>query len=199
MASAREHEPPRGDQDLLRRYRLTTRQYQRMGELGILPPDARVELIEGEVIDMAPIGSRHAGVVRHMASAFERALGGAAVVSAQSPAVLGSRSQPEPDSALLRPRADFYKSRHPEPADVLLLVEVSDASLRYDRLVKAPLDARNGIGELWIVDVERDRVFVYSEPTLAGYRVAQELERPGSLAPRALAHCAIDFGSVLAR
>lgn len=170
-----------------------------MGEVGILPPGVRVELIEGEVIDMAPIGSRHAGVVRHIASAFEHVLAGTALVSAQSPAVLGDSSQPEPDIALLRPRADFYKSRHPEAADVLLLVEVSDASLRYDRQIKAPLYARHGIGELWIIDVERDRVFLYSEPTAAGYRAAQELKRPGSMAPRALPHCAIDLGAVLAR
>lgn len=199
MASSREYETSRGTQSLLRRHRLTAEQYRLMGECGILPPDAKVELIEGEVIDMAPTGSRHAGVVRHIASVFERAAAGAALVSIQSPIALGMTSQPEPDIALLRPRSDFYKSRHPEPADVLLLVEVADTSLRYDRRIKTPLYARHGVSEVWVVDLERDRVCVYRQPTASGYRITEDFKRRDSVAPQALAQCAIDLDAVLAR
>lgn len=199
MASSREHATPRATHSLLRRHRLTAEQYLRMGELGILPPDARVELIEGEVIDMAPTGSRHAGIVRHIAHLFERAVGDAAIVSSQNPIALGSSSQPEPDIALLRPRSDFYKSRHPVAADTLLVVEVADTSLQYDRRIKVPLYARHGITEVWIVEIERDRVRAYREPTTTGYRIAQELSRRATVAPQALQQCAIDLDAVLAR
>ncbi|HEY5565706.1 MAG TPA: Uma2 family endonuclease [Gammaproteobacteria bacterium] len=182
--------------DLLRRHRLTATEYRRMGEVGILRADARVELIEGEIIDMTPTGSRHAGVVRHIARLFERAIGDSAVVSIQSPVSLSDRSEPEPDIALLSPRTDFYKSAHPRPADVLLIVEVADASLRYDRQVKVPLYARHGVTEVWIVDLERNVLTQYRDPEGERYRTATSLAELAAVELAALPGVRLDLRGV---
>jgi len=182
--------------DLLRRHRLTATEYRRMGEVGILRADARVELIEGEIIDMTPTGSRHAGVVRHIARLFERAIGDSAVVSIQSPVSLSDRSEPEPDIALLSPRADFYKSAHPRPSDVLLIVEVADASLRYDRQVKVPLYARHGVTEVWIVDLERNVLTQYRDPEGERYRTATSLAELAAVELAALPGVRLDLRGV---
>lgn len=113
-----------------------------MAQAGILAEDDRVELIDGDLIDMRPIGSRHAGAVSRLTSLFGAGVGAEAIVSVQNPVQLDRYSQPQPDLALLRPRADFYAESHPQPADVLLIVEVAEASLDYDRDVKVPLYAR---------------------------------------------------------
>jgi Uma2 family endonuclease len=152
-----------------RRHRLTVDEYYRMAEVGLLPPDARVELIAGEIIDMAPIGSRHAAAVDHLAERFIRAVDGSALVRIQGPVRLGSRSEPEPDLALLRPRADRYAGSHPTAADVLLIVEVSDTTLHFDRDVKAKLYARHGVPELWIVDLIHDQLHLFRDPRQEEY------------------------------
>jgi Uma2 family endonuclease len=152
-----------------RPHRLTVDEYYRMAEVGLLPPDARVELIEGEIIDMAPIGSRHAAAVDFLAERFFRAVGGSAHVRVQGPVRLGPHSEPQPDLALLRPRAHRYADSHPTAADVLLLVEVSDATLRYDRETKASLYARHGVPELWIVDLAHRQLHVYRDPRRGEY------------------------------
>ena len=145
-----------------RRHWLTVDEYHRMDETGILAPDARVELIDGEIIDMAPIGSRHAGIVSRLSKLFERSVGEHVLVWAQNPVRLGDHSEPEPDIALLKPREDFYTRSHPAAGDVLLLVEVSDSTLAYDRNIKAPLYARHSIVETWLVDVDAKRLVTYS-------------------------------------
>jgi Uma2 family endonuclease len=142
------------------RRRFSVADYHRMGETGILPPDARVELIEGEVLEMAPIGPPHAGIVNRLTRMLVRGAGDAALVSAGNPVVLDHWSEPQPDLALLRPGADSL-SRLPRTDDVLLLVEVSDSTLRFDRAVKLPLYARRGVCEVWIVDVRERRVEVH--------------------------------------
>jgi hypothetical protein len=161
--------------DLIRRHRYTVQEYLRLGEAGILRADDRVELIEGEIVDMAPIGSRHAGKVERLRRLLERALGDAVLVFTQNPIVLGPRSAPQPDLALLQPRADFYEAAHPGPADVILLVEVADTTQRYDRQVKLPLYARHGIPEAWLVDLEENAMEVFREPSADGYRHAERL------------------------
>jgi len=135
-----------------------------MGETGVLAPDARVELLEGEIIDMAPIGPPHASRVKRIIRLFSDAIGHAAIVSAQDPIVLGDRSAPQPDIALLRPRDDFYASAHPGPADILLLVEVADSSLAYDRDEKLPVYARFRIPEVWIIDVKGGHLDIHRDP-----------------------------------
>jgi Uma2 family endonuclease len=129
-----------------------------MGEVGILDPDARVELIDGEIIDMAPPGNPHAGTVDQLALILGPAVAGRVHVRVQNPLQLDDHSEPQPDISLLKPRADFYKSRRPRPSDALLVVEVADTSLRFDRNRKVPLYARHEIREVWLVDLEAKRL-----------------------------------------
>jgi Uma2 family endonuclease len=138
--------------DSLRRHRLTVADYHQMAEAGILGPDDRVELIAGEVLDMSPIGSLHAAVVAAVAEYFSRVAAGKLTVWSQNPIRLDDLSEPQPDIALVRPRADFYATAHPTSADVFLVVEVAETSLAYDLGVKVPLYARHGIPEVWVID-----------------------------------------------
>ena len=187
-------EPP----ELLNRHRLTVDEYHRMAEAGVLAPDARVELIEGEIIDMAPIGTRHGSAVLRLNQLLNVVCQGQAIVSVQAPLRLSNRSEPEPDLMLLRPRADFYAAAHPGPADVLLLIEVSDSTARYDREIKLPLYARHWVAEVWIVDLDAGVLRCFSRPQGDAYADSSETGTPGSLRPLALPAVAIDMGGVLA-
>src|SRR5512147_87129 len=137
-----------------RRHRLTIADYHRMGEAGVFAHDARVELIEGEVIDMPPIGSRHARAVNYLNMHLVEAVRRSAVVAVQNPVTLDEHTEVQPYVAVLRIRADLYGISHPRPGDVLLVIEVADTSVRYDLDVKWPLYARAGIPEVWVVDLE---------------------------------------------
>jgi Uma2 family endonuclease len=159
------------------RHRFTVTDYHRMGEAGIFAEDDRVELIDGEVVQMTPIGSRHAGCVKRLNRLLGAAVGDRAVVAVQDPIALHPDSEPQPDLALLRPRADFYGGGHPGPADVWLVVEVADRSLAFDRGVKVPLYARAGVPELWIVDLAGDGVETYRRPAGGRYAEVQRLGR----------------------
>ena len=139
-------------------------EYYRMVQAGMLAPDARVELFEGKVIDRAPIGSRHAGTVNKLSRLFSRVIGEQAVLSLQSPVRLSDRSEPQPDISLLKPRADYYGKSHPTPADVLLLIEVSDTTLQFDRGQKLALYAKHSIPEVWVVDLENNQLHCMREP-----------------------------------
>ena len=139
--------------------------FHRMGETGFLDPKARLELIEGELFEMAPIGSFHAGIVRILAEKLRIGAANAALVDSQNPIVLDDHSEPQPDLVLLRPRADYYLNEHPRAQDVLLLIEVSDSTAQFDRKTKVPLYARHGIPEVWLVMGPRRRhVEVYRDP-----------------------------------
>ncbi len=177
----------------LRRPRLTVDEFHRMGESGVLAPESRVELIEGEVIDMAPMGSRHAAAVRMLNQRLVRACGNRAIVSCQLPLRLSAASEPEPDLMLLVPRADFYAEHHPVAADVLLLIEVADTSLAYDRDVKLPLYARHGVAEVWLVDLENHRVQFFSRPVGEGYRDISVSEIPRAASAAALPGVPLDL------
>ncbi len=150
-----------------------------MAEVGILDEEARVELIDGEIIDMPPPGSLHAATVHRLNEILTRA-GNRASVLVQNPVVLGKHSEPQPDLALLRRREDFYSERHPQADDVLLLVEVAASSLRFDRDRKTPLYAAHGVVEVWLVDLGARRLVRYRGPQRGSYsRVDQPaLERP---------------------
>ncbi len=141
-----------------RRHRITVDEYHRMAEVGLLAPDARVELIDGEIIDMAPIGSEHASVVDQLTRLLVRAVGDDAILRVQGSVRLGRRSEPGPDLVLLRPRPDFYRNQFATGNDTLLVIEVSDTTLRYEREIKIPLYARHGVPEAWIVDLRNDRL-----------------------------------------
>jgi Uma2 family endonuclease len=163
----------------LRRHRLSVDDYYRMAEVGVLAPDARVELIEGEIIDMPPMGSRHAGTVTRLYRRLSNAVGNAALVVSQSPLRLGHYDEPQPDLMLLRPRADEYTRSHPTPSEVLLVIEVSDTTFRYDRDVKMPLYAHHGLREYWLVDAARSELHCFSEPRVDGYERALSSDKPG--------------------
>jgi Uma2 family endonuclease len=143
------------------RHRFSVDEYHRMAESGILAPTQRVELIEGEIVDMTPIGRRHVACVARLSHVFIRGVGDRAVVLVQSPLRLVDHSEPEPDLVVLRPRADFYAGKDAGPQDVLLVIEVADISEHYDRHVKVPLDARHGIPEVWLVDLTAGSLTIY--------------------------------------
>ena len=181
---------------LLQRHRVTVGEYYRMGEAGILAPDARVELIEGEVIDMAPMKSAHAWMVNLLAARLHEAARGRALVTCQTPLRLDGHSEPEPDLMLVRQRAAGYAAQHPSPADVLLLIEVADTSLDYDRLVKMPLYARHGVAEAWIVDLQNRQVRFFRRPAGDGYADITAIETPGATAVAALPGVVVDLAGL---
>jgi Uma2 family endonuclease len=151
-------------------HRFTVDEYYRMVEVGILDPHSRVELIEGVITDMPPIGPEHAGGLNRGGYAF-REFHEVATVTSQVPLRIDDRNEPIPDFMLLRRRDDFYRSAHPTPTDVLLVVEVSDTSLRTDRGIKASMYARAGIEEYWVVDLANRRLHRYRDPSESGYRL----------------------------
>jgi Uma2 family endonuclease len=161
----------------VRRRRFTLDEYHRVGEVGILHEDDRVELIEGEIIEMTPIDSRHAATVARIQHFFSTRLGDRATVWGQNPLLMPRfESEPQPDVILLAPRADFYAGALPEPPDVRLLVEIADSSLPYDRRRKFPLYARAGVGEAWLVDLDGRRLEIHRWPAAGGY---QDIRSPG--------------------
>ena len=147
-----------------------------MVEAGVFPEDLRLELVEGDLVEMSPIGPKHAAIVRRLTTRFAPlATRGEALLSVQNPLVVGS-SELYPDLALLRPDLESYASRHPQGQDALLVVEVADTSLRYDLQVKPPLYAQAGVPEVWVVDLVREKVHVFRKPQGEGYGEAQALE-----------------------
>ena len=155
--------------------------YYRMADAGVFPIDARVELIEGEVIEISPPGSRHAGCVMRLNSLLHRQTDLSGVVSVHNPVRLNDFSEPQPDIALLKPRDDFYASAHPTPADVLLIIEVADTTVEYDRRVKLPLYARAGIPEAWLMILPKEIVEVHSQPVNGKFQKVQPLKRGKTL------------------
>ena len=182
--------------DILHRHHLSVEDYHRMGETGIIGSGTRVELIKGEIIDMTPIGTSHAAAVNRLTRLLDRTVRDAAIISVQNPVVLGSRSEPQPDIALLKPRADFYESAHPCAVDILLIIEVSDTSLRYDREIKVPLYAMHDIPEVWLLNVTDKQLIVFREPAENGY---QDETHPGiadPLIPQRLPEIKLDLGGL---
>lgn len=155
--------------DTARIHRLTVAAYRRMGEVGILGPELRTELIEGEIVELTPIGPTHGGTVNFLNKRLNEQAGSGIIVSVQNPLELNEHSEPQPDLMLLRPRADYYRTAHPKPGDVALVIEVADTTLRYDREVKLPLYARAGIPEAWLVDLGARRLTAYRQPAPAGF------------------------------
>jgi Uma2 family endonuclease len=155
--------------------------YYRMAEVGLLSEGSRVELIEGEIIEMSPIGSTHAGTVNRSSAFFHRTLGDTVIVSVQHPVRLNDFSEPQPDFALLKPRKDFYSKSHPTPEDILVVIEVCDSSLAYDRNIKLPLYARAGIPEAWLMVLRKDLIEVHSQPKNGKYQKVQRLKRGKTL------------------
>ena len=179
------------------RHRFTVDDYHRMGESGVFGPEDRVELLDGEVIEMSPIGSRHAGTVNRLTELFLLRLTGKINVSPQNSMALSNRSEPEPDLVLLRRRPDFYADALPTPGDVLLLVEVADTSVGFDRGFKMPLYAAAGINEAWLVDLPAGIVEVYREPSASGYASIRQARAGESLSLLAFGDVSFDLAEIL--
>lgn len=180
------------------RRRFTVDEYYALVPAGVLSERDRVELIEGEIIEMTPMGSPHASAVMRLNQHFSSRLQGQAIVLVQTPVRLGDFSEPEPDLALLRPRTDIYRDAHPGPVDVLLLIEVARSSLSYDRLVKLPLYARSGIAEVWIVDLAAQAVEVYRNPdSEVGYAESFVVGIGDSVAPLAFSDQPVEVASIV--
>ncbi|MFZ1494443.1 MAG: Uma2 family endonuclease [Candidatus Competibacter denitrificans] len=169
------------------RHRLSADDFLQMARSGILHEDDRIELIDGDLIDMAPIGSEHASLTDWFTRYLVLAIGQHAIVRIQSSLSLDKHSQPQPDVQVLRAREDYYRKAHPSAEDVLLLIEVSDTTARFDRTVKIPLYARHGVAEVWLVDVAQRSVEVYRDPQPATSTYRQMTAyRRGLLIPQQL-------------
>ena len=184
------------DLQLLRR-KFTVEQYHRMVSSGILTEDDRVELIKGEIIEMSPVGRRHAAHVKRLNKLFSRQLGDRALVGIQDPVELDDTSEPQPDVSLLQPRPDFYEARHPQSQDIFLLVEVSDTTAEYDREVKIPLYAEDKIVEVWLVDINEQCLEVYRQPSADGYQDVQKFYRSQTLSIQAFSDIEITVDEIL--
>jgi Uma2 family endonuclease len=184
--------------EVLTRHRFTVTEYHRMGEVGILPEDSRIELIAGDIVVREPIGSYHAGTVNRLNRFWTSILGERAVVQVQNPIELAEEdTEVQPDVTLLRPRADFYTRGHPVAADVLLLIEVADTSPARDRRVKIPLYARAGIREVWLVDLAGDQIDVNRDPAAGMYTRVRALRRGESVVPEAFPDLTIAIADLL--
>jgi Uma2 family endonuclease len=139
-------------------------EWKKLGEANIFPPESHLELIDGEILEMAPIGFNHAGHVTRLMNVFGPLLADKAIMTAQNPLQLGDLSEPEPDFMLLRPEKVFYTQRHPTAEDVLLLVEVAESSLDYDQTIKLGLYARYNIAEYWVLNLNTGCLEVYRQP-----------------------------------
>ena len=181
----------------LKRHRFTRAEYHRMAETGILSPDARVELIDGEIVEMSPIGGPHVAAVDRLNRIFTRGVGDDVIVRVQGPIALSNDGEPEPDVVLLRYREDFYADDHPSEEAVLLIVEVADTSESYDRRTKAPLYAQHGIPELWLVDLNRDFVTRFTEPGPDGYASTRIFRRGEWLSPLAFPDLKVAVDAIL--
>lgn len=181
----------------LTHHRFTVDEYQRMGEAGVFHEDDRVELIAGRIVEMTPIGPRHAGCVKELARLIYHAAGDAVLLGIQDPVVLESDAAPQPDIAVIRPRPQGYRTRHPGPPDLMLVIEVAETSVEYDREVKIPLYARVGIPEAWLVNLPADTIAVHREPGPEGYASVRTVRRGETLTPLALPEITLRVDDIL--
>lgn len=181
----------------LAKHPITADEYERMGEAGIFEPGARLELIEGEIYQMSPIGSPHAGCVAALTFFLSRLAQRNFIVHVQNPVRLNDFSEAQPDLALLRWRDDFYRHGHPSPGDVLLIVEVADTTVETDRAVKLPLYARAGISEVWLVNLPAERIELYAAPAGGTYQTVKYFKRGEHAESQTLADVKIAVAEIL--
>ena len=180
-------------------HRFNVKEYYRMAETGVLHPNARVELLNGRIIDMSPIGPFHGGLVKRLSRIFNLKAKGRWIVSIQDPLRLDDQSEPEPDVMLLKPAADDYTSGHPQPDDVFLLIEVSDSTLDYDREEKLPAYGRAGVVEVWIVNLQDATLEIHREPHFTGYGSKTVLHAGEQAKPLAFPDTTLDVAELLKR
>ncbi len=162
---------------VLERKKFTTDETHRMMKAGILPEESGWELINGEIIHRMTIGSRHAGTVKRINLLLNRLIADEFIIGIQDPVHIDEDNEPEPDISVLKMREDFYTESHPEPSDVLLIIEVSVSTLGFDREVKRNLYANAGIIEYWLVDVEKSTIETYKKPKDGKYFEMKIYER----------------------
>lgn len=179
------------------RHRFSVTEFLRLAETGILTEDDSVELIWGEIVEMSPIDVAHASTVNRLVQLLAKELEEQVILSVQNPLQLSDESLPQPDIAMLRPREDFYGEHHPGPEAVLLLIEVADTSLRYDREAKSVLYAAAGIADYWIVNLAAKHIEVYREPRPDGYRTTTRYMPGESLSPFAFPDVTLNVSEIL--
>ena len=180
----------------LPRHRITVDEYYGMVQAGLLAEDARVELIEGEIFDMAPIGTRHEAVVSRLNHLLVPAVGQRAIVRVQQSVRLSRSSEPQPDLALVKPRTDFYSEAHPTASDTLLVIEVSDTTLRFDHEIKMPLYARHGVPEAWILEIRAGQLHRFRSPAGGQYGDVALIREPGLVPITALPGIDVDLSGL---
>lgn len=176
---------------------ITIDEYHDMIERGVLDEDDRVELIEGEIVPMPPIGPEHGGCVNALNWLLARSLGDRAVVAIQNPILLPNNTEPEPDVSVLKPRDDMYRHSLPTPDDVLLLIEVASSSLDKDRFTKVPVYARAGIGEVWLINLAEELIEIYSDPVNGRYERAVRVGRGALISPLSIPDVAFSVDEIL--
>lgn len=175
----------------------TVTEYHQMIEAGVLKEDDRVELLNGEIIEMCPIGPPHAAHVDRLVYILPPKLKGKAILRVQSPIILNDNSQPQPDLSLLKPRADFYANGHPTPADVLVVIEVSDSTVEKDRRAKIPAYALAEIRETWMIDLVEDRIEVHSNLYNGIYQEVRIIQRGQKVISRSLPQLKLKADQIL--
>ncbi|PSB51286.1 Uma2 family endonuclease [filamentous cyanobacterium Phorm 6] len=181
----------------MKRRLFTVQEYHLMNEAGVFGENERVELIEGEILQMAAISPRHASCLRRLIRQFRQLPEESAILDVQNPIQLTEKTEPQPDVVLLQPRADYYETAHPVPSEVLLLVEVSDSTVDFDRDVKVPNYSRSGIQEVWLWDLEANCLEVYRQPSQNGYSLMLKFWRYQQVAPLAFPEFEVSVDFIL--
>lgn len=179
------------------RKRFRVEEFHKMTELGILPEESGWEIVDGYLIDKMSIGSKHASTVKRLNRILTKLVKDNAIVSVQDPIRLDDYNEPEPDIALLKPREDFYSKNHPLPQEILLLIEVSDSTIEYDRKIKKTLYAKAGITEFWIINLQDDTLEFYSQPKNGNYRLARILESGETLKLNSIENLTLTINEIL--
>ena len=179
------------------RKKFCTKETYKMMEVGILPEESGWELIDGEIIHRMTIGGKHAGTIKKLNKILTKMVGEQSIISVQDPIQIDDHNEPEPNIALLKPREDFYVESHPTPEDVLLLNEVSDSTVEFDRKVKKSLYAGAEIAEFWLVNLRENTIEVYSQPKNGTYRLAQILEKGETVKSNAVENLSLEVEEIL--
>ncbi|AFY60292.1 Uma2 family endonuclease [Synechococcus sp. PCC 6312] len=170
---------------------LTVQEYHHMIEAGILASDERVELIQGQLYKMTAKGTAHSAAVTRIDRIFSQQLANQALLRLQDPVQLSDFSEPEPDIAIVKVDPLDYEDHHPTPAEIFLLIEVADSTLRRDRDLKVPVYGQSGIREYWILDVQQRCLYVFRQPSPSGYQDEQQLTEQDTVTPLAFPNCRI--------
>jgi hypothetical protein len=178
------------------RMRFTRQAYHQMLDVGVLNPNDRLELLDGEIMMMSPIGPNQSGLIRRLTDFFVKHLPDSIECSIQLPLAVSDHSEPEPDVALVRRRDDDYRTEHPGPEDVVLIIEVAQSSRNIDLGIKLRLYAEAGIKEYWVVDVDHKSVIVHRQLQGAEYRDVQSFGPGSTIAPIDVPSCPLDVGNL---